>query len=45
MGKLGKFKTGRSCLYLKSLDDVDHEILEQLIMASVKTVREKYSAN
>ena len=29
MGKLGKYKTGKSCLYIKRLADVDEEGLER----------------
>jgi len=36
MRKLGKHKTGKSCLYLKRLADVDVTVLTQLISASVK---------
>ena len=36
MKRLGKFKTGKSCLYLKKLDDVDRKVLKQLIEKSVK---------
>ncbi len=35
MGKLGKFKTGKSCLYIKKLDDVDTDVLKQLVQQSV----------
>lgn len=42
MNKLGKYKTGKSCLYLKSLDDVDREVLNSLIDESVKFMRRKY---
>lgn len=42
MKRLGKFKTGRSCLYIKRLADVDPEVLEELIHASVEAMREKY---
>ena len=35
--KLGKYKTGKSCLYIKSLDDVDQKVLKQLIARSVKS--------
>ena len=31
MKKLGKHKTGKSCLYIKKLEDVDPEVLETLI--------------
>ena len=42
MSKLGQYKTGKSCLYLKNLDDVDLAILKQLIDESVKHMRSKY---
>ena len=35
MAKLGKHKTGKSCLYLKRLADVDRVVLEELITRSV----------
>lgn len=35
MAKLGKFKTGKSCLYLKKLDDVEIPVLKKLIAKSV----------
>lgn len=37
--KLGKYKTGKSCLYLKRLSDVDKEVLKELIRTSVEKVR------
>ena len=40
--KLGKHKTGKSCLYLRRLSDVDETILERLITESVKHMRKKY---
>jgi hypothetical protein len=43
MEKLGKFKTGKSCLYIKRLDDVDMKILNKLITESVKWMKQKYS--
>ena len=36
MARLGKHKTGKSCLYLKRLADVDVAVLEELISTSVK---------
>lgn len=42
MKKLGKYKTGKSCLYLNKLDDVDHAVLEKLIADSVKVMRKRY---
>ena len=35
MARLGKHKTGKSCLYLKRLDDVDPAALETLVRWSV----------
>lgn len=36
LAKLGKHKTGRSCLYLNKLADVDIKVLADLIKASLK---------
>jgi hypothetical protein len=33
--KLGKHTTGKGCLYIKSLSDVDEKVLEELIAKSV----------
>jgi hypothetical protein len=38
--KLGKYTTGKSCLYIKKLEDVDLDVLEELIEASVEYVSE-----
>ncbi|HVR43431.1 MAG TPA: DUF1801 domain-containing protein [Thermoanaerobaculia bacterium] len=43
MSRLGRYKTGKSCLYLRSLDDVDRETLEDLIGRSAREVAAKYS--
>jgi len=42
MKKLGKFKTGKSCLYVKCLDNIDRGVLAQLVTDSVAHMREKY---
>ena len=42
MGQLGKYKTGKSCLYIKTLDDVDQKKLKALINASVKLMKKMY---
>lgn len=36
LAKLGNHKTGKSCLYVKRLSDVDESILEQLIAEAIK---------
>lgn len=35
----GKYKTGKSCLYLKNLSDIDINQLEKLIKKTVQTVK------
>jgi len=42
MAKLGKYKTGKSCLYIKRLADVDETVLERLIDRSVEQMHKKY---
>ena len=42
MNKLGKYKTGKSCLYVKQLSDIDEKVLERLIVGSVKYMRKNY---
>ena len=42
MKKLGKYKTGKSCLYIRRLADVDEKVLNRLIVESVKYMRKKY---
>jgi uncharacterized protein YdhG (YjbR/CyaY superfamily) len=44
MSKLGKFKTGKSCLYVKKLDDVDRTVLKQLITKSVSHMKKVHGA-
>jgi Domain of unknown function (DU1801) len=36
LARLGPHKTGKGCLYLKRLDDVDHDALRELIDRSVR---------
>jgi hypothetical protein len=40
--KLGKHTTGKGCLYIKKLADVDQQVLEALIVKSVAAVRARY---
>lgn len=41
MAKLGKHKTGVSCLYVKTLDDVHMPTLRKLITDSVKSMKKQ----
>jgi hypothetical protein len=36
LARLGPHKTGKGCLYIKRLDDVDHDALRELIDRSVR---------
>ncbi|MGH8950234.1 MAG: DUF1801 domain-containing protein [Acidimicrobiia bacterium] len=38
MAKLGKYTTGKSCIYIKRLEDVDLEVLEKLVERSYRRV-------
>ena len=42
MKKLGKYKTGKSCLYLKKLDDVARKVLRRLVARSVTDMKKMY---
>lgn len=42
MNNLGKYKTGKSCLYIKKLEDVDEEVLKELITRSIEYIKVKY---
>jgi len=39
LAKLGKYKTGKSCLYVKRLSDVDTDVLRELVVSSVEKVK------
>ncbi|TCK68047.1 uncharacterized protein DUF1801 [Winogradskyella wandonensis] len=41
--KLGKHKTGKSCLYINRLSDIDVDVLKILISKSITTTKQKHS--
>ena len=41
MQQLGPHRTGKSCLYLKKLDDVDRAVLRDLVRSSVDAMAEQ----
>lgn len=41
MNKLGKYKTGKSCLYVKKLEDLNLDVLTELIETSVDYIKNK----
>lgn len=42
LNRLGKHKTGKSCLYIKRLSDIDKEVLNRLIEETVSYFAKKY---
>lgn len=42
MDRLGKYRTGKSCLYVKRLDDIDDQVLEELIRESLEHMQQAY---
>lgn len=42
LAALGKHRTGKSCLYVNRLQDVDMQILEDLVRRSVADMRRRY---
>jgi hypothetical protein len=44
MKKLGKYKTGKSCLYIKKLADIDVTVLKALIKESIALTRQTHQA-
>lgn len=42
MKKLGKYKTGASCLYVKKLTDIDPALLNELVVTSVSDMKKIY---
>jgi hypothetical protein len=41
MKKLGKYSTGKSCLYIKKLSDVDVTVLKELMTESLKVMKKQ----
>ncbi|MBN2469658.1 MAG: DUF1801 domain-containing protein [Anaerolineae bacterium] len=39
LGKLGKHKTGKSCLYIKRVADIDQDVLRALVKQSVEHMK------
>jgi uncharacterized protein DUF1801 len=42
LAKLGKHTTGKGCLYIKKVADVDQKVLEALVVKSVAAMRARY---
>ncbi|MEO1040011.1 MAG: DUF1801 domain-containing protein [Pseudomonadota bacterium] len=42
LSRLGKHSMGKSCLYIKTLADVDLVVLEELVRAGLETLKTRY---
>ena len=42
LGKFGKHKTSKACLYIKSLDQIDEKVLREMVRRSVKHTNSIY---
>lgn len=45
LNQLGKYKTGKSCLYVKKLADIDMDILKELVKQSVEYMKNTYETS
>jgi hypothetical protein len=45
MNRLGKYKNGKSCIYIKQIEDIDQEVLKELIAASLIMLENRYGVN
>jgi hypothetical protein len=44
LSKLGKHQTGKGCLYIKKLSDINVELLERIITRSIESLKGKLAA-
>ncbi|MCO5241870.1 MAG: DUF1801 domain-containing protein [Chitinophagaceae bacterium] len=40
--ELGKFKMGKSCIYIKKLSDINQEVLKKMIKSTIDLLQSKY---
>jgi hypothetical protein len=40
--KLGKYKMGKACIYIKKLEDIDTEVLKKIMRNTIDFIEEKY---
>ena len=41
--EFGKYKTGKACIYIQKLDDIDKDILVRMVKNSIDHTKNKYS--
>lgn len=42
LSKLGKHKTGKACIYIKKLSNINVDVLKQMILSSIATINLRY---
>lgn len=42
LSRLGKHRTGRSCLYINKLEDIDMDVLQEIVLNGLEYMRENY---
>ena len=42
LANLGKHKTGKACVYIKKLDEINIDILKQMIINSIASLKSQY---
>ncbi len=42
LDRIGKYKIGKSCLYINKLADIDLDVLRELITAGVEDMKSRY---
>ncbi len=42
LARLGKHKTGKSCLYINKLEDIDMDVLEEIVLDGLAYMRANY---
>jgi hypothetical protein len=45
LGKLGKYKMGKACIYIKKLADIDIAVLKKMMKATIQFLQAKYGKN
>ncbi|WP_203246535.1 DUF1801 domain-containing protein [Sporosarcina beigongshangi] len=45
LARFGKHTTGKACVYINKVDDIDSEVLKELITQSVSFLQKQYPAN
>jgi hypothetical protein len=45
LAKLGKYKIGKACLYIKRVSDIDLVVLEDMLKASIAEIKRRYPSD